>query len=52
MDVDPAICAEWQAHHSLDATALHWLHEHADPGDTNPIVTAIAELRRLERESL
>lgn len=45
MEIDPPIRTEWSEHHALGRVALAWLHAHADPGDTHPIITAIAQLR-------
>lgn len=45
MLVDPAICAEWAAQHTLGLEALAWIRAHADAGDEHPVVTAVAQLR-------
>lgn len=45
MEIAPTIWSEWNERHVLDRAALHWLHEHADPGDVHPILTAVELLR-------
>lgn len=47
MEVSPEIRAEWQGTHMLCHRSLAWLREHADPGDDDPIVHGIDELRRI-----
>jgi hypothetical protein len=39
------IRAEWCERHSLSRPSVHWLVEHADPGDLHPIATALVMLR-------
>lgn len=45
MDISPEVLAEWRDRHVLGRISLGWLHDHADPGDANPVVTAIGLLR-------
>jgi hypothetical protein len=45
MELDRLVRTEWTDAHMLTGESLRWITEHADPGDTNPIVTAIVQLR-------
>jgi len=45
MDLHPLVAIEWREDHCLSRRSLIWIHDHADPGDTHPVVTAIAQLR-------
>ena len=45
MDLHPNVRHEWTADHRLSRRSLLWIHDHADPGDPHPVVTAVAELR-------
>lgn len=47
MFVEQAIQAEWSDQRLLSPLSLHWLVEHADPGDVRPIDTALTQLRGL-----
>jgi len=49
MELDPEVRIEWSEQHVLSRRSLAWLHEHADPGDPHPILTAIALLREESR---
>lgn len=50
MDYDPAIWHEWRDSHWLSRASLHWIREHPEAGDPDPITTAIAALRALDAE--
>lgn len=45
MYLHPLVTLEWRDDHVLSKRSLIWIHDHADPGDPMPIVTAIAQLR-------
>lgn len=45
MDLHDLIRHEWREDHVLSRRSLIWIHEHADDGDTNPVITAINQLR-------
>lgn len=45
MELHPLVYHEWRDDHHLSRRSLLWIHQHADPGDHNPVVTAIAQLR-------
>lgn len=45
MVYDPLVWQEWHDNHWLTRQSLHWIREHAEPGDLNAIPTAIAALR-------
>jgi hypothetical protein len=45
MEIPEAIRTRWHEEHTLSRREVTWLHQHGDPGDTNPIFTAIALLR-------
>jgi hypothetical protein len=45
MELHDLIRHEWRDDHVLSRRSLIWIDEHADPGDLNPIATAIAQLR-------
>ena len=45
MELHPLVRLEWRDDHCLSKRSLLWIHEHADPGDPMPIVTAITQLR-------
>jgi hypothetical protein len=45
MDLHPLVRHEWRDEHVLSMRSLMWIEDHADPGDTHPIATAIAQLR-------
>ena len=48
MDIPEMVRTEWHDLHTLGRPALHLIHEVADPGDTNPIATAVDQLRATE----
>jgi hypothetical protein len=45
MELHDLVRHEWTDDHLLSRRSLIWIHEHADPGDLQPVVTAIAQLR-------
>lgn len=45
MELHPLVMGEWRDDHCLSKRSLLWIHDHADPGDPNPVLTAVAELR-------
>ena len=45
MELHPLVRLEWRDDHCLSRRSIMWIEEHADPGDTHPIVTAITQLR-------
>lgn len=45
MELHPLVRLEWRDEHVLSKRSVLWIHEHADPGDLAPVVTAIAQLR-------
>lgn len=45
MELHPLVCHEWRDDHVLSKRSLIWIHDHADPGDQNPVLTAVAQLR-------
>jgi hypothetical protein len=45
MELHPLVRIEWQQDHVLSRRSLIWIHEHAEPGDRTPTLTAIAQLR-------
>ena len=45
MELHPLVSHEWRDDHRLSKRSLLWIHEHADPDDPMPIVSAIAQLR-------
>ena len=45
MEIPPQAQAEWHEHHALTHETLTLLHECADPGDPQPILTAVELLR-------
>ena len=47
MELHPLVLLEWREDHQLSRRSLIWIEEHADPGDTHPICTAVAQLRAL-----
>ena len=47
MDLHPSVVHEWNDDHRLSRRSLLWIHDHADPGDLHPVLTAVAELRAL-----
>ena len=46
MEFHPLVEHEWRDDHRLSRRSLIWIEEHAEPGDTHPIATAIAQLRQ------
>jgi hypothetical protein len=50
VELDEGLVLEWRADHHLSARSLRWIEDHAEPGDTHPIVSAIVALRALETE--
>jgi hypothetical protein len=36
---------EWREDHRLSRRSLIWIEQHADPDDTHPVASAIAQLR-------
>jgi hypothetical protein len=51
MQLHPLIQLEWRNDHCLSRGSLAWIEEHADAGDTHPVLSAIAQLRseRIDR---
>ena len=45
MELHELVRHEWRQDHVLSRRSLVWIDEHADPGDPNPVATAIAQLR-------
>jgi hypothetical protein len=45
MELHDLVRHEWNDEHRLSRRSLIWIHDHAEPGDPMPIVTAIAQLR-------
>lgn len=45
MELHPLVRIEWREDHTLSRRSLIWIHEHAEPGDTHPVASAIAQLR-------
>lgn len=45
MELHPSVVYEWQQDHLLSRRSLTWVHDHAEPGDANPVVTAVDQLR-------
>ena len=45
VDLHPLVYHEWRDDHMLSKRSLIWIHEHAEPGDPSPVLTAIAQLR-------
>jgi hypothetical protein len=45
MELHPLVYHEWRDDHMLSRRSLIWIRDHADPGDRNPVLTAIAQLR-------
>jgi len=45
MELHPLVLLEWREDHALSRRSLIWIEEHAEPGDSHPIVTAIRQLR-------
>lgn len=45
VELHPLVYCEWREDHALSRRSLIWIHDHADVGDCNPIVTAIRQLR-------
>lgn len=45
MDLHPLVQLEWREDHALSMRSLLWIEDHAEEGDSHPIVTAIAQLR-------
>jgi hypothetical protein len=45
MELHDLVRYEWRDDHSLSRRSLIWIHDHAEPGDPNPVATAIAQLR-------
>lgn len=45
VELHPLVYHEWRDEHVLSKRSVIWIHEHADPGDLSPVVTAIAQLR-------
>jgi hypothetical protein len=52
MELHPLVELEWREDHHLSRRSLMWIHDHADPDDLNPIVTAISQLRAERRDRL
>lgn len=54
MELHPLVTLEWRDEHRLSKRSVQWIHEHADPGDLSPVVSAIAQLRaeRVDRLDL
>lgn len=45
MELHPLVYHEWHDDHRLSQRSLIWIHDHADPDDTHPVMTAIDQLR-------
>jgi hypothetical protein len=45
MELHPSLFHEWRDDHRLSRRSMIWIHDHADEGDANPVVTAVAQLR-------
>ena len=45
MELHPLVRIEWREEHCLSRRSLIWIHDHADPDDPYPIVTAIDQMR-------
>jgi hypothetical protein len=45
MELHPLVYHEWNDDHWLSKRSLIWIHEHAEPGDPNPVCTALLQLR-------
>lgn len=45
MELHSLIRIEWTDDHWLSRRSLIWIRDHADPGDSHPVATAIAQLR-------
>jgi hypothetical protein len=54
MELHDLVRHEWREDHCLSRRSLIWIHEHAEPGDPHPVITAIAQLRaeRVDRLDL
>ena len=50
MELHDLVRHEWRDDHALSKRSVIWIHEHAEPGDPSPVVTAIAQLRAEGRE--
>jgi hypothetical protein len=45
MELHPLVRLEWREDHHLSTRSILWIEDHADPGDTHPVTSAIAQLR-------
>jgi hypothetical protein len=45
MELHDLVRHEWNDDHRLSKRSVIWIHEHAEPGDPSPVVTAINQLR-------
>jgi hypothetical protein len=45
MDLHPLVRHEWADDHRLSERSLIWIHDNADEGDPQPVMTAIEQLR-------
>ena len=45
MELHPLVSLEWRDDHRLSQRSLIWIHDHAEPGDLNPVQTAVTQLR-------
>lgn len=45
MELHPLVECEWREDHALSRRSLIWIRDHADPDDTHPVATAVAQLR-------
>jgi hypothetical protein len=52
VELHPLVTLEWRDDHRLSMRSLMWIEDHADPGDTHPIATAIAQLRAAAADRL
>jgi hypothetical protein len=54
MELHALVRLEWRDDHRLSRRSLIWIEQHAEPGDTHPIASAIAQLRaeRVDRFEL
>ena len=52
MDLHPLVRMEWRDDHHFSPRSIIWIIDHADPGDPNPVGTAIVQLRDEHADSL
>jgi hypothetical protein len=49
VELHPSVLLEWRDDRRLSRRSILWIEEHAEPGDPHPIVTAIGQMRGLDR---